>query len=231
MFGAEIDCSFTPKGRKSLYAGLPVNGSYKLYELEPFSNAGAERDEDKLKAATEMGDISTLTKNELGLAEVGGVGVIRGVERDSIIAGIYNPVTGGTMLSSDSKELAGALLVNETGALENAVMNSKRECFTPSVGLVVGYKCRVNSLVEIGVGLTRVGANFDLSGRDPVGNSVVLKSNLKKIVPSFKLSYTHKVSEKLSANISARYILKAKKDHFSVKNNVAITAGVSWKFI
>ena len=228
-FGAEVDCSFNPKGRKNIHAGLPVNGAYKLYELEPFPEAGDERDEDKLKAATERGDISTLNKRELKLAEVGKAGSIMGMEHDSIIAGIYDNVTGGNILSSDSKDLAGALLVNETGSFANTSINFKRECFTPSVGFVIGYRNSEKSLIEIGAGLTRVGANFDLSGKDPIGNFVVLKDNLRKIVPSFKFSYTHKVSERLSANISARYILKAKKNHIQVKDNLAVTAGFGWK--
>ena len=185
-FGAEVDCSFNPKGRKNIHAGLPVNGAYKLYELEPFPEAGDERDEDKLKAATERGDISTLNKRELKLAEVGKAGSIMGMEHDSIIAGIYDNVTGGTILSSDSKELADALLVNETGTFANTSMNSKRECFTPSVGFVIGYRNSEKSLIEIGAGLTRVGANFDLSGKDPIGNFVVLKDNLRKIVEKFQ---------------------------------------------
>ncbi len=228
-FGAEVDCSFNPKGRKNIHAGLPGNGAYKLYELEPFPEAGDERDEDKLKVATEKGDISTLNKRELKLAEVGKASSIMGMEHDSIIAGIYDNVTGGTILSSDSKELADALFVDETGTFANTSMNSKRECFTPSVGFVIGYRNSAKSLIEIGAGLTRVGANFDLSGKDPIGNFVVLKDNLRKIVPSFKLSYTHKVSKKLSANISARYILKAKKNHIQVKDNLAVTAGFVWK--
>lgn len=231
VFGAEIDCSFTSRGRKGSYAGLPVNGSYKLYELETFAEKGDARDPNKLRSVTEMGDISALNKKELGLAQVGGVGVIMGVDHDSVIAGIYDFVPGGTILSSDSKELAGTLSANGTGGFEDAVMTLKRGCFTPSVGFVVGYKGVVNSLIEIGVGLTRVGANFCLSGKDLVGNSVVLEGNLRKIAPSFKLSYTNKISEKLSTNISVRYILKAKKDRFSVKNNVAIIAGINWKFI
>lgn len=228
-FGAEVDCSFNSKGRKNIHVGLPANGTYKLYELEPFDEAGDERDEDKLKAATERGDISSLNRKELKLAEVGKAGSIMGMEHDSIIAGIYDNVTGGTILSSDSKDLAGTLLVNETGTFANASMNSKRECFTPSVGFVIGYRNSEKSLIEIGAGLTRVGVSFGLSGKNPIGDFVVLKGNMRKIVPSFKLSYTHKVSEKLSANIGVRYILKAKKNRIQVKDNLAVTAGFVWK--